>query len=220
MSQNLSQAQGEPRSRPSSSSSTAQQPYSCQPSYQPPESHLAVTTVQVGEGPDRRGQESRLDADLVRIAAADGIFGLDAYTMNPETDKAAALPGEDLAPLIVHVDQVQLTPPGGYQMKNADAGFDLLSIVELLRPPVRAGEAAHAARAVAEGVIVPGEHAPRVVRRRGELGVYLRDYDKTSRRPRKSEGAVGDVGWETKRPLFRAGASADRAAGFPVRREP
>ena len=162
MSQNLSQSQGELRSRPSSSSSTAQQPYSCQPSYQPPESHLAVTTVQMGEGPDRRGQEPRLDADLVRIAAADGIFGLDAYTMDPETDKAAVLPAEDLAPLIVHVDQAQLTPPGGYRVKKHDAGVDLLPVVELLRPPVRAGEAEHAARTVAEGVM-PGEHAPRVV---------------------------------------------------------
>lgn len=200
MSQNLSQAQGEPRSRPSSASSTAQQPYSCQPSYQPPESHLAVTTVQVGEGPDRRGQESRLDADLVRVAAADGIFGLDAYTMDAETDKAAALPGEDLASLIVHVDQVQLTPPGGYQMENDDAGVDLLPVVELLRPTVRAGEAEHAARTVAEGAVVPGEHAPCVVRRRGELGVYLRDYDRTSRRCGKPEGEMGDAGCEIKRP--------------------
>ena len=81
----------ESRSRLSPASSTAQQPYSCQPSYQPPESHLAVTVEQVGDGPDRRGQESRLDADFVRVAAADGILGLDAYLVDPETDKAAPL---------------------------------------------------------------------------------------------------------------------------------
>ena len=85
-------------------------------------------------------------------------------------------------------------------MKEEEPGLYLLALVELFRPLVRAHEAEHATRDVEESVAL-GENAPRMVRRRGKLGVYLHDHDETSRRNRKPEGVAGDVGCEVKRPF-------------------
>ena len=154
----------------------------------------------MGEGPDQWGQDPCPDFDLVGVPAANRVFGLDVNPVVPGTDEAAALLREDLAPSLVHADQTQVVPPGRYQAKEEDPGLDLLPFVELLWPSVRACVAERAARSVEER-IVPGQHAPRMIRRRGELGVYLRDYDRTSRWDRKPEGAAGDAGCEIKRPL-------------------
>jgi hypothetical protein len=150
-------------SRPSPTSSTAQQGCFYEPSDQPAESQLTVADRQMGEGPDQWGQDTCPDFDLVGVPAADRIFGLDVDAVVPGSDEAAALLREDLASLLVHADQTQVVPPSRYQVKEEDPGLDLLSFVEFLRPPVRARVVGHAARGVDER-IAPDQYAPGVIR--------------------------------------------------------
>lgn len=94
-------------------------------------------------------------------------------------------------------------------MKEEEPGLYLLALVKLFRPSVRAREAEHAARDVEESIALD-EHAPCVIRWRGKLSVYLRDYDRTScrrgKRSSSTRGVAEDVDRGIKRPLFWPGA--------------